>query len=143
MKIYRVQIWAIFHVQHCPNQLQFIYGEATLFGCLHNEIKKVATHELYTFMVATFSPLFYPYPFGGLYLSFDKFHQCPVFLFYSLWWSVPLFRQISSVLRFYINLSGGPYLSFAKFLQCSVFILTFLVVRTSLSLDFISAPCSY
>ena len=65
--------------------------------------KKVATHELYTFMVATFSPLFYPYPFGGPYLPFARFQQCPAFI---------------------ITHSGGPYLSFARFHQCSVLSLT-------------------
>ncbi len=41
---------------------------------------------------------------------------------------------------FYPYPFGGPYLSFARFLQCSVYILLTLAVRTSLSLDFFSAP---
>ena len=48
---------------------------------------------------ALFYLIFYPYPVGGLYLPFARFHQCSV---------------------------------------CTTFM--FLVVRTFLSLDFISAP---
>lgn len=93
-----------------------MYFLCCYFNSINNR-QKNSNLELRTSKIAIviLCTLFYPYPFGGPYLSFARFRQCSVF--YSIH-------------------SGGPYLSFAKFHQCPVFFLLTVVVRTSLSLDF-------
>lgn len=86
-----------------PNRIKHIFALFLFFNeKRHAKTQKNSNPKLRTFKIAIIFSLFdfYPYPFGGPYLPFARFQQCPAFI---------------------ITHSGGPYLSFALFRQCSIF----------------------